>query len=217
MKRIIKYIDPKVIAVTGGIGSGQTTVSNLFQKLGCKIIDVDIKAKQIIQKDELLQKELKKSFGNEIFFKDGSLNRKELAHLAFRDEAKTLELNKIIHPRMVAEVIEEMETARFSQRYPLIIVDAALIYEISIEKMFDAVIVVFANLNTRIKRVMERDDLKWTEVLARVQRQIPLEEKKSWADYVVDNNGAKEDLHKQVDNVYEELISDIKTAKLIRV
>jgi dephospho-CoA kinase len=217
MKRIIKYIDPKVIAVTGGIGSGQTTVSNLFQNLGCKIIDVDIKAKQIIQKDELLQKDLKKSFGNEIFFKDGSLNRKQLAHLAFRDEAKTLELNKIIHPRMVAEVIEEMEAARFSQRYPLIIVDAALIYEISIEKMFDAVIVVFANLNTRIKRVMERDDLKWAEVLARVQRQIPLEEKKSWADYVVDNNGAKEDLNKQVDNVYEELISDIKTAKLIRV
>ena len=206
-----------VIAVTGGIGSGQTTVSNLFQNIGCKIIDVDIKAKQIIQKDELLQKDLKKAFGNEIFFKDGSLNRKQLAHLAFRDEAKTLELNRIIHPRMVAEVIEEMETARFSQRYPLIIVDAALIYEISIEKMFDAVIVVFANLNTRIKRVMERDDLKWAEVLARVQRQIPLEEKKSWADYVVDNNGAKEDLNKQVDNVYEELISDIKTAKLIRV
>ena len=217
MKRIIKYIDPKVIAVTGGIGSGQTTVSNLFQNIGCKIIDVDIKAKQIIQKDELLQKDLKKALGNEIFFKDGSLNRKQLAHLALRDEAKTLELNRIIHPRMVAEVIEEMETARFSQRYPLIIVDAALIYEISIEKMFDAVIVVFANLNTRIKRVMERDDLKWAEVLARVQRQIPLEEKKSWADYVVDNNGAKEDLNKQVDNVYEELISDIKTAKLIRV
>ena len=217
MKRIIKYTNPKVIAVTGGIGSGQSTVCSLFQNLGCKVIDVDIKAKQIIQKDVLLQKDLKKAFGSEIFFKDGSLNRKQLAHLAFRDEVKTLELNKIIHPRMVAEVIEEMETARFSQRYPLIIVDAALIYEISIEKMFDAVIVVFANLNDRIKRVMERDDIKRAEVLARVNRQIPLEEKKAWADYVIDNNGATEDLNKQVEHIYEELISDINTAKRIRV
>jgi dephospho-CoA kinase len=217
MKRIINYKNPKVIAVTGGIGSGQSTVCDLFQNLGCKIIDVDIKAKQIIQKDVLLQKDLKKAFGNEIFFKDGKLNRKHLAHLAFRDEAKTLELNKIIHPRMVAEVIEEMETARFSQRYPLIIVDAALIFEISIEKMFDAVIVVFANLNNRINRVMERDDLKRTEVLARVRRQIPLEEKKAWADFVIDNNGTTDDLKKQTNKIFEKLIGDIQIAKRIRI
>jgi dephospho-CoA kinase len=217
LRRIIKYTNPKVIAVTGGIGSGQTTVCNIFQTLGCKIIDVDIKAKQIIQKDISLQRELKKAFGNDIFFKDGSLNRKHLAHLAFRDEAKTLELNKIIHPRMVAEVIEEMETARFSQRYPLIIVDAALIFEISIEKMFDAVIVVYAKLNNRIKRVMERDDLKRAEVLARVRRQIPLEDKKEWADFVLDNNGTTDDIAKQVENIYEELTTDIQTAKRIRV
>ncbi len=217
MKKIIKYINPKIVAVTGGIGSGQSTVCNLFQILGCKIIDVDIKAKQIIQKDISVQKELRMVFGSEIFFKDGSLNRKHLAHLAFRDEAKTLELNKIIHPRMVAEVIEEMETARFSQRYPLIIIDAALIFEISIEKMFDVLIVVYAYLDNRIKRVMERDDLKRVEVLARVRRQIPLEDKKEWADFVIDNNGITDDLKKQTEQIYEELISDIQTEKRIRV
>ncbi len=217
MKKIIKYTNPKLVAVTGGIGSGQSTVCNLFQNLGCKIIDVDIKAKQIIQKDISLQKELRKVFGSEIFFKDGSLNRKHLAHLAFRDESKTLELNKIIHPRMVAEVIEEMETARFSQRYPLIIIDAALIFEISIEKMFDVLIVVYANLDNRIKRVMERHELKRAEVLARVHRQIPLEDKKEWADFVIDNNGTTDDLKKQTEQIYEELISDIQTEKRIRV
>jgi dephospho-CoA kinase len=217
MKRIIKYTNPKVIAVTGGIGSGQSTVCSHFQKLGCKIIDVDVKAKQIIQKDVLLQKELKKFFGNEIFFKDGSLDRKKLARLAFIDEIKTMELNKIIHPRMVAEVIEEMETARFSLRYPLIIVDAALVFELSIEKMFDAVIVVYASLNNRIKRVMTRDGLKRSEVLVRVRRQIPLDEKKLWADFVIDNNNTIDDLKKQTDQIYEELISDIKTARRIRV
>jgi dephospho-CoA kinase len=217
MRRITKYTNPKVIAVTGGIGSGQSTVSRIFQNLGCKIIDVDIKAKQIIQKDNSLQKELKKAFGKEIFFNDGSLNRKHLAHLAFRDEAKTLELNKIIHPRMVAEVVEEMETARFSQRYPLIIVDAALIFEISIEKMFDAVIVVYAKLNNRLKRVMDRDNLKRAEILARVHRQIPLDDKKKWADFVIDNDGTIDDLKKQVETIFEELMSGIETAKRIRV
>jgi dephospho-CoA kinase len=217
MKRITRYTNPKVVAVTGGIGSGQSTVCQIFQNLGCKIIDVDVKAKQIIQKDNSLKNELKKAFGDEIFFKDGSLNRKHLAHLAFRDEAKTLELNKIIHPRMVAEVVEEMETARFSQRYPLIIVDAALVFEISIEKMFDAVIVVYAKLNTRLKRVMERDGLKRAEVLDRVRRQIPLEDKKAWAEFVIDNNGGVEDLKKQVEQIYEKLMNDIQTAKRIRV
>jgi len=217
MKRIIKYTNPKVIAVTGGIGSGQSTACNLFQKLGCKIIDVDLKAKQIIQKDVLLQKELKKVFGNDIFFKDGNLNRKKLAHLAFSDEVRTMELNKLFHPRMVAEVIEEMETARFSLKYPLIIVDAALVFELSIEKMFDAVIVVYANLSNRIKRVMARDGLARAEVMSRVRRQIPLDEKKIWADFVIDNNGTVDDLKKQTDHIYEELISDIRTAKRIRV
>jgi dephospho-CoA kinase len=217
MKRIIKYLNPKEIAVTGGIGSGQSTVCNVFQKLGCKIIDLDTKAKQIIQKDVLLQKELKNAFGNEIFFRDGSLNGKLLARLAFADEAKTMELNQIIHPKMVAEVIEEMESARFSHRYPLIIVDAALIYELSIEKMFDAVIVVYAKLDNRIKRVMARDDLKRAEIMARIHRQIPLEEKKLWADFVINNNDTPDDLKKQAEHIYEELIRDIKTAKRIRV
>ena len=87
----------------------------------------------------------------------------------------------------------------------------------SIEKMFDSVIVVFAKLNNRLKRVMERDNLKRTEVLARVRRQIPLEDKKKWADFVIDNDGTTDDLKKQVERIYENLMSDIETAKRIRV
>ena len=216
MRRIKKYINPKVVAVTGGIGSGQSTVCKYLQDLGCKIIDVDKKAKQIIQKDNSLQNELKKSFGDEIFHKDGQLNRKRLAHLAFRDEAQTLQLNKLIHPRMVAEVVEEMETARFSQKYPLIVVDAALIFEISIEQMFDAIIVVYARLENRIKRVMDRDGLKRTEILARVRRQIPLDDKKTWADFTVDNNGTVEELKKRTEKIFEVLLSDVRIDRRIR-
>jgi dephospho-CoA kinase len=216
LKRITRYINPKVIAVTGGIGSGQSTVCARFQVMGCKIIDVDKKAKQIIQKDIFLQEELKKAFGEKVF-SDGKLNRKMLADLAFSTESRTWQLNKLVHPRMVSEVIEEMEASRFSEKYPLIVIDAALVYEISIEQMFDAVIVVWSSLENRIKRVMERDNLKRTEILARVKRQIPLEDKKSWADYVIDNNGSIEDLNKQADKIYNELMKGIKTARRIRV
>lgn len=217
MKRIVKFTNPKVIGVTGGIGSGQSTVCEHLQQFGCKVIDVDKKAKQIIQKDNSLQNELKKTFGDEIFYKDGQLNRKRLAHLAFRDESQTLQLNKLIHPRMVAEVIEEMETARFSQKYPLIIVDAALIFEISIEQMFDAIIVVYASLNNRIKRVMERDGLKRTEVLARVKRQIPLDDKKTWADFTIDNNRTIDELKKQTEKIFNILIKNVRTDRRIRL
>jgi dephospho-CoA kinase len=217
MKRIIKYANPKVIAVTGGIGSGQSTVCDRLQTLGCRVIDVDKKAKQIIIRDQTLKKELKSVFGNDIFHKDGSLNRKLLASLAFQSDVKTMQLNKLVHPRMVAEIVEEMETARFSQKYPLIVVDAALVYELSIEQMFDAVIVVFTHMDKRIQRVMKRDGLNREEILSRVHRQIPLEEKKQWADFVVDNNGTIDDLKFQIDKIFGDLTSDIRTARRIRV
>jgi dephospho-CoA kinase len=217
MKRIIKYINPKVIAVTGGIGSGQSTVCDRLKALGCRIIDVDKKAKWIIATDQALQKELKSVFGHDIFFKDGSLNRNLLASLAFQSDVKTMQLNKLVHPRMVAEIVEEMETARFSQKYPLIVVDSVLVYELSIEQMFEAVIVVNTHMAKRIQRVIDRDGLNRNEIESRARRQIPLEEKKQWADYVVDNNGTIDDLKFQIDKIFEDLTSDIRTARRIRV
>ena len=217
MKKIINYLDPKVIAVTGGIGSGQSTVCNYLKDLGCKIINLDVKAKQIIQKDLNLQKELKIAFGKNIFKADNKLDTRKLANIVFVDEEKTYRLNKIVHPRMVAEVIEEMESARFSNKYPLVVIDAALIYEINIEQIFDAIIVVYSNLEKRIARIKERDSLNQNEIMSRVNRQIPLNEKKEWADYVIDNNGSLKDLKKQTEKVYDKLIDNIRIEKRIRV
>jgi dephospho-CoA kinase len=217
MRRITRFTNPKVIAVTGGIGSGQSTVCKKLKELGCRIIDLDTKAKQIIQKDASLRRELKKTFGGEIFSPDGTLNRKLLAKLAFSNESRTRELNKLVHPRMVTDVVEEMESARFSEKYPLIVIDAALIYEISMEQMFDAIIVVYANKENRIRRVMERDDLKRSEIQTRIRRQIPLEEKKEWADYVINNDGRIEELKKQTEHIFKQLTRNLKTARRIRV
>ena len=217
MKRFTRYNNPKVIGVTGGIGSGQSTVCTRLQERGCRIIDVDKKAKQIINKDAALQRELKNVFGEKIFSPDGHLDRKKLAQIAFKNESSTLQLNQLVHPRMVAEVVEEMETARFSGKYPLIVIDAALIYEISIEQMFDAIIVVYASMENRIKRVMERDGLSRREILVRVRRQIPLDDKKQWADYVIENNGSVEDLRSKTDQIFDKLTARIPKDRRLRV
>lgn len=217
MKKIVKYKNPKVIGVTGGIGSGQSTVCQFLKDMGCKVIDVDKKAKQIINKDHGLQNDLKKTFGDQIFDNRGNLNRRLLASLAFQTEENTLELNRLVHPKMVAEVVEEMEHARFSQKYPLIVIDAALIFEISIEQMFAHIIVVYTSLQKRVQRVMKRDNQTRDEVMARVRRQIPLQDKRKWADFVITNDTSLDDLRKQTEAVFEKITDDISIAKAIRV
>ena len=133
---------PLVIAVTGGMGTGQSSVCQFLHYLGAKAINADKIAKREIENNAAVQKELKKTFGAKIFYPNGKLNRKLLARLAFADEAKTVRLNKIVHPQMVSRIIEIIESARDSGRYSMIVVDAALIFELSLENMFDAVVVV---------------------------------------------------------------------------
>lgn len=202
--------NPLVVAVTGGIGSGQSTVCKFFEDWNCKIINADLEAKRVIQRDRKLQSDLRKVFGNSIFFKNGSLNTKLLAQLAFKNELNTQKLNQLVHPRMVESLIEEMERARFSGRYSIIIIDAALIYEISIEQMFDAVIVVNSDYKLRERRVIQRDQMTKREFRARANKQIPLDDKVSWADYVIENNGSLDDLKQKTRAVYNKLLSNQK-------
>ena len=200
------YNNPKLIAVTGGIGSGQTTVCSFFQKWHCKVINADKKAHEVIQRNKKLQNDLTKVFGKDIFTKNKKFNRQLLAERAFKDELNTRKLNQLVHPRMVEVLVEEMEQARFSKRYPLIIIDAALIYEISIESMFDAVVVVNAPLKLRQQRVKERDGMSRKQFIERAEKQIPLEDKVKWTDFVIENDYSLEELEKRTRDIYEKLI-----------
>ena len=206
-----RYKNPLIVAVTGGIGSGQSTVCSFFKEWHCKVINADVKAKEVIQQDRKLQNELKLAFDRSIFRKDRTLDTKRLAELAFKDEISTQKLNQLVHPRMVESLVEEMEQARFSGKYPIIIIDAALIYEISIENMFDAVIVVDAPVRLREKRVMERDNMTRNEFRSRLNKQIPLEDKVSWADYVIKNDGTVDNLKQKSRTIFNLLMQDHKS------
>lgn len=209
MKR--HYLHPLVAAVTGGIGSGQSTVCKMLEEWNCKVINADEKAKDIIRQNRGLQKELQREFGEEIII-NGKLDRKRLAEAAFKDELHTSKLNRLVHPRMVESLIEEMEQARFSGTYPVIIIDAALVYEISIEKIFDVVIVVSAPLEMRRQRVYQREKMTRQQFMERLDKQIPLEDKIGWADIVIDNNGSLDDLKIKTRKVYNKLI-DLQRGK----
>jgi len=200
------YKSPLIIAVTGGIGSGQTTVSGYFQRWGARVINADQKAKEVIAADKGLQKELIQAFGSGIF-SNGRLNTKELARLAFRDEFQTQILNRLVHPRMVEQLVEEMESHRFSGKYPLIVIDAALIYEIHIEQLFDFVVVVDAPQTLRESRVRERDKMSRQQFLERNQRQIDLADKAQWADYVILNDGEPGQLEEKSKQVFNALLN----------
>lgn len=200
-----QFHQPLVVAVTGGIGTGQSTVCKFFEEWHCKVINADQIAKQVIQNNKTLQKELKEVFGKEIF-NNKKLDTNALAEKAFRDDFHTQQLNRLVHPRMVEVIIDEMEKARFSKRYPMVVIDAALIYEISIEQMFDAVVVVKAPLNHRQKRVQERDGMSRRHFMERVNKQLPVEDKARWADYVIENNKSLDDLKKRTRVVYHQLM-----------
>lgn len=202
----MKYKNPLIIGITGGMGSGQSTVCKFLEEFGCKIINADKEAKNVIRYNKILQNDLKNAFGRDIFFKNRKLNTKRLAELAFKDELSTRKLNQLVHPRMVENIIEKMEKARFSGNFPIIAVDAALIFEISIERNFDRIIVVSAPVKIRQKRVFDRDGLSREEFNDRVSKQIPLEEKCKWADYVIYNKGTIDDLKENTRLVFEKLM-----------
>lgn len=196
---------PLVIAVTGGMGTGQSSVCQFLHYLGAKAINADKIAKREIENNAAVQKELKETFGAKIFYPNGKLNRKLLARLAFADEAKTVRLNKIVHPQMVSRIIEIIESARDSGRYSMIVVDAALIFELSLENMFDAVVVVTSKMQNRLERIKLRDKLSDKEISDRMSKQIPIEDKMQWADHLIENDGTLKQLEENTKKLFHQL------------
>jgi dephospho-CoA kinase len=203
---MIKQDDVVLVAITGGMGCGQSSVATFLEEMGAKIINADQMAHKVVNSDPEAKNEIRKNFGKKVFFRNGKLNRKLLGRIVFEDEAKTKLLNKIVHPRMVSRIVDEIEEARDTGKYKIIAIDAALIYEINLEHMFDAVVVVSSRLKNRIDRIVERDGLSEKEILDRISKQIPIEDKVKWADFVINNNSSLEQLKKRTVSLYHKLV-----------
>jgi dephospho-CoA kinase len=194
-----------VVAITGGMGCGQTTVGKFLEKMGARVINADKVAKLEIEHNDAIKNELKKAFGFRILYRNRKLNRKYLAKLAFSSPSQTARLNRIVHPHMVGRIVTMIEEAKESRKHAVIAVDAALIYELSLEHMFDAVVVVSSRMSDRIERIRNRDKLSEKEIIDRINRQVPIEEKVKWADFVIRNNNDLELLEKNSRRLYHQL------------
>jgi len=191
------------LGITGGIGSGQTSVANMLRKKNAYIVDADRKGREVLEKYPELLQQLRTAFGNEIFTTDGVLDRAKLGSHVFSSRQMLEKLNRIIHPRMVELIINELEEARLSGKYKVVGVDAALIYEIQMESIFDKVLCVNAPMPERLERVHQRNKLPKEKILERIGMQIPLEEKSDWTDYTILNNGNLDLLKEKVEVFWE--------------
>lgn len=191
-----------VIGLTGGIGSGKSEVAKYLASKGIPVISSDENAKNIMADDKSLQDEIKTTFGDDSYLKDGSLNRKFLADKVFgadkESEANLEKLNRLVHPRTIEMMVDMVDSYR-KEGKELVFVESALIFEIGIDDGFDYVIAVDAKTDIKIKRVMQRSNISEADIKYRMSRQLSSEEQLKRADFSIENNGNLAQLHSSVD------------------
>ena len=191
-----------ILGLTGGIASGKSTVSEMFRDQGIRVIDADELAREVVQPGEPALAEIRETFGDEVIDAEGHLDRDALGEIVFDDQAARSQLEAITHTRIAQRMQQRAADARQAGE-PWVIYDAALIVENNLQDAFDALIVVAASPETQKRRLIERDGISDQEAQARLDAQMPLEDKVAVADYVIDNDGSLDDTRRQVDALYE--------------
>jgi dephospho-CoA kinase len=196
-----------IIGLTGGIASGKSESSKYFESLGAYIIDADEIAHKLTAKDMPVLDELVKSFGADILFPAGDLNRKKLADIIFSDEKAKFKIEKILHAHIISR-INEIVFQNIKKHN--IVINAPLLFEVGLDKICDKIVVVWVSHNIQVERLLLRDKLSVDQVKKRISSQMPMEKKIELADFVIDNSGSKEDLKKELKDLYELLTSGVK-------
>ncbi len=189
------------VGITGGIGSGKSTVCDVWSKLGAYVLNADDLAKQVMVTNEEVKEQLVDTFGDDSFNDDGSLNREHLAREAF-EKNRVKELNAIVHPKLPAAASQKMEEAE-AQGYDIFVYEAALLLDNLEPGSLDYIVLVLADEEKRIKRVLQRDNTTKKEVEQRIHKQRDFEKATSNVDYVIRNNGSLEELEKKAEIIYQ--------------
>ena len=196
----MKRDDVKVIGLTGGIGSGKTTVSHIFEALDVPVYYSDIRAKYLMEHDEELKNTLINKFGEQAYLKSGELNRKYISQVIFENDTLLEWINSKVHPC----VGRDFENWKSKQKHPFVIKETALLIETLNHQKTDKIIVVTASKEIRLSRIKIRDGFSESEILARMNKQINDEERLKHADYVIHNDGTQSILSQTL-AIYKEL------------
>ena len=194
----------KLIGLTGGIGSGKSTVAQLLVRHGWELVDADQIARDIVEPGQPALAELAQAFGDDILQEDGSLDRGLLASRAFASREKTAVLNSITHPRINEETQARFDAARQAGA-DFVVYDMPLLVDKGLHKDMDATIVVDVDAEERVRRLVAYRGLDEEDARRRSAAQIPDDVRRAVADFIIDNNGPREALDEQVEGVVEKL------------
>jgi len=191
-----------IIGITGGSGAGKSFVAGFFEEKGFKKVDADAIAKNIMNEDKDLAESIRLTFGEEYVTSDGKVDRRALGRLVFADEKKREILNSMTHPK----ILEEIEKQAYSSDN--VIIDIPLLKGSSVEKICDLKIAVLCPREIRIRRIVERDNIDKQTAINRINSQLTDEEFIESTDVQIANNGNREELIKQIENIMMRYVSD---------
>lgn len=212
-----------VVAITGGIGCGKSTVAEIIKNNGYKVISSDDYAKTVMVSNENIRKKLISEFGTDIYFNNGKLNKDLLSKIVFGsspdNEKSLVKLNSIVHPIVLEKLIEEVEYFE-KKGEKIVFVESALIFEAQLEEGFDYIIVVDANEKVIFERLKKSRNLSDEEIRFRMKQQLSKELKKQNADFIIENNASFDELKKSVEiivNILSQLVKWIGINQLFNV
>ncbi len=180
----------KLIGLTGGIGSGKSTVASIFNTLGIPVYNSDLRAKVLMNENEELRKKIIELFGKEAFSADMELNAARIASSVFNDREQLLRLNGIVHPAVFLD-LEKWSTQPEQLSSPYLIQESAILFEENLTERFERIILVVASEEIRISRVMKRDNVTKQKIMERINNQWTDEKKIPLSDFVIFNDGVR--------------------------
>jgi dephospho-CoA kinase len=193
------------VGLTGSIGVGKSFVASIFAELGCRVLDADDTAREVVEVGTEGLKAIVERFGREVLLADGTLDRKHLGELVFGNESLRTELNALLHPRIIERQDEILKSWGQIDPNGIGIVDAALMIESGGYKRFDKLIVVHCRPEVQLERLMLRNNLTSDEAQRRINSQMPQEEKQRYADYLIDTSDGFESTRQRTIVVYNQL------------
>jgi len=197
-----------LVGLTGGIASGKSLVARVFKDLGAHLIDADRIVHELLEPNQEAYGEVLNHFGREVLLPDDGINRRKLGEIIFNDAEKRAWLNGCLHPKVFAAYAAQVNHLRRRTPRAIVVFDAALIIETGYNRSMDKVVVVYADREQQIERLEARDGFTREQAITRIDSQMPLEEKRNHADYVIDNTGSRIDSERQAREVFKKLIQD---------
>ena len=191
-----------ILGLTGGIGTGKSTVANMLKKKGIPVVDTDLISREVIEYPEIIEK-IKLEISNEVFDFNNKLDREKMSEIVFENQEKLKKLNKIMHPEILKKMWLVVE--KLKKNHKIIVLDITLLFEINMEKEVDKILLIYASKEIQLKRIMERDCRSREEAIKIINSQIPLYKKREKSDYIIQNNDSLENLEKKLEKILEKL------------